>query len=91
MSWLGNFYIIFLYNIVFGVATALSLTTKFTAAVRREIYNRLGSFFHRDGGGGATNAAATRERERDRSVSYSNASAPTTPAVNGNGVHLKEN
>ncbi|XP_059141717.1 limb region 1 protein homolog isoform X2 [Physella acuta] len=41
MDWLGNFYIIFLYNILFAVSTALCLFTKFTGAVRREIYDRL--------------------------------------------------
>ncbi|BFZ06446.1 hypothetical protein BsWGS_09485 [Bradybaena similaris] len=45
MDWLGNFYIIFLYNILFAVSTALCLFTKFTSAVRREIYNRLKAAF----------------------------------------------
>lgn len=37
ITWLGNFYIVFLYNIVFTVAAAVCLFTKFTAAVRREL------------------------------------------------------
>nr|KAG5695077.1 hypothetical protein BaRGS_032570 [Batillaria attramentaria]KAG5707139.1 hypothetical protein BaRGS_011850 [Batillaria attramentaria] len=41
MDWLGNFYLILTINIVFAAATALSLVTKFTAAVRQEIYLRL--------------------------------------------------
>ncbi|KAH9514243.1 Limb region 1 -like protein [Bulinus truncatus] len=45
MDWLGNFYIIFLYNISFAVSTALCLFTKFTSTVRREIYDRLYAAF----------------------------------------------
>ena len=82
MEWLGNFYIIFFYNIVFGVATALSLTTKFTAAVRREIYNRLESLFHRD--------FPTSMRDRDSRHSMSYNTSNTSIAANGNGVHVKE-
>jgi hypothetical protein len=41
LKWLGNFYLILAINVVFAAATALSLVTKFTAAVRREIYLRL--------------------------------------------------
>ncbi|XP_041371969.1 limb region 1 protein homolog [Gigantopelta aegis] len=48
MDWLGNFYIIFLYNVIFAVGTALGLATKFTATIRREIYNRLKTAFRRD-------------------------------------------
>ncbi|KAK0067532.1 protein LMBR1L [Biomphalaria pfeifferi] len=47
MDWLGNFYIILLYNILFAVSTALCLFTKFTSAVRREIYDRLNAAFQR--------------------------------------------
>ena len=48
MDWLGNFYIILSYNLVFAVATALSLVNKFTATVRHEIYIRLGMVFQRE-------------------------------------------
>ena len=41
MDWLGNFYIIMLCNIIFAALTILCLTTKFTATVRSEIYERL--------------------------------------------------
>ncbi|XP_046573345.1 limb region 1 protein homolog [Haliotis rubra] len=45
MDWLGNFYIIFLYNVIFAVTTALCLFTKFTATLRREIIARLMAAF----------------------------------------------
>ena len=48
MDWLGNFYIIFLYNVIFAVGTAAGLATKFTATIRREIYARLKTAFKRD-------------------------------------------
>ncbi|RWS23249.1 limb region 1 protein-like protein, partial [Leptotrombidium deliense] len=41
IEWLGNFYVVLFYNLVFLVTTALSLTNKFTASVRRELYKRL--------------------------------------------------
>ncbi len=47
MHWLGNFYMIFSYNIVFGVATSLSLTTKFTVMIQKEIYKRIKVVFCR--------------------------------------------
>ncbi|XP_014788146.1 limb region 1 protein homolog isoform X1 [Octopus bimaculoides] len=48
MEWLGNFYIILTYNIVFAVATALCLVNKFTATIRQEIYVRLKMVFKRE-------------------------------------------
>ncbi|ESP01629.1 hypothetical protein LOTGIDRAFT_139400 [Lottia gigantea] len=48
MDWLGNFYIIFSYNLIFAVCTALCLVTKFTATVRHEIYDRLKTAFRRE-------------------------------------------
>ena len=39
LEWLGNFQIVLAYNVIFSSATALCLFTKFTAAVRREIFN----------------------------------------------------
>lgn len=48
MDWLGNFYIIMLCNIVFAGLTTLCLVTKFTKAVRTEIYDRLMAFFIRE-------------------------------------------
>jgi hypothetical protein len=47
MDWLGNFYIILSYNVIFAGATGLCLTTKFTYTIRQEIYNRLQNVFHR--------------------------------------------
>ncbi|RWS11993.1 Protein LMBR1L-like protein [Dinothrombium tinctorium] len=41
IEWLGNFYVVLSYNLVFAVTTALSLTNKFTASVRRELFKRL--------------------------------------------------
>nr|XP_018913489.1 PREDICTED: protein Lilipod [Bemisia tabaci] len=41
IEWLGNFKIVFLYNIVFAAAATLCLVNKFTAPVRRETYLRL--------------------------------------------------
>ena len=41
LEWLGNFYIVFAYNVIFAVATALCLTTKFTATMRQELYSRV--------------------------------------------------
>ena len=37
LEWLGNFYIILSYNLVFAVATALCLVNKFTAPMRRAL------------------------------------------------------
>ncbi|XP_054721963.1 protein Lilipod-like [Uloborus diversus] len=42
--WLGNFYIVLFYNVVFVVTAAICLGTKITAAVRQEVYQRLRSF-----------------------------------------------
>lgn len=41
IQWLGNFQIVFLYNLIFGTATALCIVNKFTATVRRELCARL--------------------------------------------------
>lgn len=41
IEWLGNFQIVFLYNVIFGAATAFCLAKKFTATVRRELCARL--------------------------------------------------
>ncbi|RUS83485.1 hypothetical protein EGW08_008735 [Elysia chlorotica] len=51
MEWLRKFYIIFLYNAVFVVSTALCLVQKFTSPVWRGIYARLRVAFSRDGRG----------------------------------------
>lgn len=40
VKWLGNIYIILLYNAIFAVAASISLFTKFTARVRQEIWRR---------------------------------------------------
>lgn len=40
MDWLGNFYLVLLYNLIFAVATGMCLVTKFTAKIREELYNR---------------------------------------------------
>lgn len=71
MNWLGNFYLILIINIVFAVATGLSLVTKFTAAVRREIYVRLIAFISRDkrsqtvGINGSTGLSGTLKDEKE--------------------------
>lgn len=41
IEWLGNFQIVFLYNLIFGTATTLCIVNKFTATVRRELCARL--------------------------------------------------
>lgn len=41
IEWLGNFQIVFLYNIIFGSATTLCIISKFTATVRRALCARL--------------------------------------------------
>ena len=40
VKWLGNFYLVLLYNAVFAVAASLCLFNKFTVRVRQEIYRR---------------------------------------------------
>lgn len=41
IEWLGNFYIVLFYNVVFAVAIAVSLVTTFTTTIRRELYSCL--------------------------------------------------
>nr|XP_057915917.1 limb region 1 protein homolog [Doryrhamphus excisus] len=41
-NWLGNFYIVFSYNLLFAVVTTLCLVRKFTSAVREELLKALG-------------------------------------------------
>uniref|UniRef100_A0A8D3DVF4 Limb development membrane protein 1 n=1 Tax=Scophthalmus maximus TaxID=52904 RepID=A0A8D3DVF4_SCOMX len=41
-NWLGNFYIVLSYNLLFAVVTTLSLIRKFTSAVREELLKALG-------------------------------------------------
>lgn len=43
IEWLGSFYVVFIYNIIFASTTALSLTNKFTEPVRKELMKRLRS------------------------------------------------
>uniref|UniRef100_A0A1B0G2Z2 Uncharacterized protein n=1 Tax=Glossina morsitans morsitans TaxID=37546 RepID=A0A1B0G2Z2_GLOMM len=45
IEWLGNFQIVLLYNLVFGITTALVVANKFTATVRQELCARLGTIF----------------------------------------------
>lgn len=40
VKWLGNFYLVLLYNAVFAVAASLCLFNKFTVRVRQEIVRR---------------------------------------------------
>jgi len=40
IEWLGNFWIVVIYNLVFCVASILCLVTKFTSAIRQEILKR---------------------------------------------------
>lgn len=41
-NWLGNFYIIFLYNMLFAILTTLCLVKKFTRAVQAELIRAFG-------------------------------------------------
>ncbi|XP_055277618.1 limb region 1 protein homolog isoform X4 [Moschus berezovskii] len=41
-NWLGNFYIVLSYNLLFAVVTTLCLVRKFTSAVREELFKALG-------------------------------------------------
>ncbi|KAK0172852.1 hypothetical protein PV328_006119 [Microctonus aethiopoides] len=41
IEWLGNFKLVLFYNLTFATVAIACLTTKFTATVRKEIYNRL--------------------------------------------------
>uniref|UniRef100_A0A4W3IL46 Limb development membrane protein 1 n=1 Tax=Callorhinchus milii TaxID=7868 RepID=A0A4W3IL46_CALMI len=41
-NWLGNFYIVVSYNLLFAVVTTLCLIRKFTSAVREELLKALG-------------------------------------------------
>jgi len=40
IEWLGNFYIVLLYNIIFSVTSTLCLVTKVTRAIRQELVSR---------------------------------------------------
>lgn len=40
IEWLGNFYVVLLYNCVFAGGTAFALTNKFTVAIRHELLKR---------------------------------------------------
>ncbi|XP_070335489.1 limb region 1 protein homolog isoform X3 [Odocoileus virginianus] len=41
-NWLGNFYIVLSYNLLFAIVTTLCLVRKFTSAVREELFKALG-------------------------------------------------
>ncbi|XP_054995959.1 limb region 1 protein homolog isoform X2 [Sorex araneus] len=41
-NWLGNFYIVLAYNLLFAVVTTLCLVRKFTSAMREELLRALG-------------------------------------------------
>uniref|UniRef100_A0A452HWN9 Uncharacterized protein n=1 Tax=Gopherus agassizii TaxID=38772 RepID=A0A452HWN9_9SAUR len=41
-NWLGNFYIVLSYNLLFAIMTTLCLVRKFTSAVREELFKALG-------------------------------------------------
>ena len=45
LEWLGNFYIVLSYNLVFAVAATLCLVTKFTSSMRSELLHRLEQVF----------------------------------------------
>uniref|UniRef100_A0A8D3CSW0 Limb development membrane protein 1 n=1 Tax=Scophthalmus maximus TaxID=52904 RepID=A0A8D3CSW0_SCOMX len=45
-NWLGNFYIVLSYNLLFAVVTTLSLIRKFTSAVREELLKALGKLIY---------------------------------------------
>ncbi|XP_029089481.1 limb region 1 protein homolog isoform X3 [Monodon monoceros] len=42
-NWLGNFYIVLSYNLLFAIMTTLCLVRKFTSAVREELFKALGN------------------------------------------------
>ena len=44
-NWLGNFYIVLSYNLLFAVVTTLCLIRKFTSAVREELLKALGKIY----------------------------------------------
>uniref|UniRef100_A0A3B4CGY7 Limb development membrane protein 1 n=1 Tax=Pygocentrus nattereri TaxID=42514 RepID=A0A3B4CGY7_PYGNA len=46
-NWLGNFYIVLSYNLLFAVVTTLCLVRKFTSAVREELLKALGELERR--------------------------------------------
>ncbi|XP_013413877.2 limb region 1 protein homolog [Lingula anatina] len=64
LEWLGSFYLILTYNLVFVSCTALCLFTKFTATIRKEIVNRLWT-------------ALRRVKTRSWSTSQTSVSTPT--------------
>ena len=41
IKWLGNFYVVLFYNIIFVITTVLTLADKFTLSVRKELFRRL--------------------------------------------------
>ncbi|XP_063777967.1 limb region 1 protein homolog isoform X2 [Pseudophryne corroboree] len=41
-NWLGNFYIVVAYNLIFAIVTTLCLVRKFTSAVREELLKAIG-------------------------------------------------
>uniref|UniRef100_A0A8D3AGL3 Limb development membrane protein 1 n=1 Tax=Scophthalmus maximus TaxID=52904 RepID=A0A8D3AGL3_SCOMX len=45
-NWLGNFYIVLSYNLLFAVVTTLSLIRKFTSAVREELLKALATNYN---------------------------------------------
>lgn len=42
-NWLGNFYIVLSYNLLFAIMTTLCLVRKFTSAVREELMKAIGN------------------------------------------------
>nr|AAC34385.1 unknown [Takifugu rubripes] len=44
-NWLGNFYVVFLYNMMFAGLTSASLIKTFTWAVQRELIRAFGEFY----------------------------------------------
>lgn len=42
-NWLGNFYIVLSYNLLFAIVTTLCLVRKFTSAVREELLKAIGN------------------------------------------------
>ncbi|GFS21350.1 protein LMBR1L [Elysia marginata] len=84
MDWLRKFYIIFLYNAVFVVSTALCLVQKFTSPVWRGIYTRLSVAFSRDErGSGASSQVGSGEGSGA-------AAAGSNGGVNNGSIGTKE-
>ncbi|XP_037073710.1 protein Lilipod-like [Pollicipes pollicipes] len=79
VRWLGDFYIVFFYNIVFAVASALCLVNKFTASVRQALFRRLAALRRSL----QADRSALRRRDASGSAAAAPAGAPQKPPPPG--------